>query len=171
MDLVAIAVIKRAIGLDGYCGIMPYGETFERLKTPVTVYIGEDERRAREAVLEKITQRPQGFAALFSIAHDRTEAEKLPGLCVYVREDRLPALSDGQYYHFRLKGMAVVSESSDVQIGAVKDTVNLPSTDALEITLLNGREIIVPYNERAVLKVDTEKKKIVICDSYIEELL
>jgi len=170
MDLVAIATIKRAIGLDGLCGVRPYGETLERLKTPVAVYVGEDERRAREAVMEKLVLRQQGPAAVFDMARNRTDAEKLTGLNVYIREEQLPPLEDGQYYHFHLKGMAVVSERQG-KIGVVKDTVNLPSTDALEITLTSGREIIVPYNERAVVRVDDGNRTVVVDDDYIEELL
>jgi 16S rRNA processing protein RimM len=171
MDLVAIAVIKRAVGLDGLCGAMPHGETLERLKTPVTVYIGENERRTREAVLEKLSIRPQGPAAQFDISRDRTEAERLQGLNIYIREDQLPALGEGQYYHFHLKGMTVVSESSGGKIGTVKDTVNLPSMDALEIVLTSGREVIIPYNDQAVARVEMEEKVIVVSDTYIEELL
>jgi 16S rRNA processing protein RimM len=150
---------------------MPYGETLGRLKTPVTVYIGEDERRVRETVMEKVEQRPQGPAARFSDIGDRTAAEAVEGHSIYIREDQLPALGDGQYYHFRLKGMAVVSESTGGKIGIVRDTVNLPSTDALEILLANGRDVVIPYNNHAVIKVDDEKKQIIVSDSYIEELL
>jgi 16S rRNA processing protein RimM len=171
MDLVAIAVIKRAVGLDGTVGVLPHGETLGRLKTPIAVYIGDDERQSRKVILEKVVLRQQGYSALFDIAHDRTEADKLHGLNIYIREDQLPKLEDGQYYHFHLKGMTVASESSGQKIGTVKDTVNLPSTDALEITLSNGHDIIIPYNEQSVIKVDEDKKTIIVSDSYIEELL
>ena len=171
MDLVAIAIIKRAVGLDGLCGASPYGETLGRLKTPVTVYIGENERRVQEAALEDVVQRPQGYAARFSGVNDRTAAERLQGQNVYIRESELPKLDGGQYYHFHLKGMTAVSESSGETIGTVRDAVNLPSTDALEIALINGQDIIIPYNEQAVVKVDEDKKQIILSDSYIEELL
>ncbi|MDR0306950.1 MAG: ribosome maturation factor RimM [Chitinispirillales bacterium] len=170
-ELVAIAIVKRAVGLEGYCGILPFGETFDRLKPPVSVYLGADERSAVEVTIENVKPRDQGDIVLFSIAHDRTEAEKLQGSNVYIREDKLPALEEGQHYHFHLKGMKVVSESTGSKIGLVKDVVNLPSMDALEITLMNGHEIIMPYNERAVVKVNVEEKRIIVSDSYIEELL
>jgi len=170
-DLVAIAIIKRAVGLDGCCGAAPYGETLGRLKTPVTVYIGDDERRAREVTLVEVVQRPQGYTARFSGVSDRTAAEQIQGQNVYIQESKLPTLGDGQYYHFHLKGMTAVSESSGEKIGVVRDSVNLPSTDALEILLTNGHDVIIPYNEQAVVRVDEEKKLIVLSDSYIEELL
>ncbi|MCL2218642.1 MAG: ribosome maturation factor RimM [Chitinispirillia bacterium] len=171
MDLVAIAIIKRAVGLDGCCGVAPYGETFERLKTPVTVYIGEDERRARETELVEKTLRPQGWAVILSDVFDRTAAESIQGQNVYIREDQLPKLGDGQYYHFHLKGMAVVLQSSGNKIGTVRDTVNLPSMDGLDVVLTNGHDVIIPYNDQAVVKVDGEKKTITVSDSYLEELL
>jgi len=170
-DLVAIAVIKRAVGLDGCCGAVPYGETLGRLKAPLTVCVGEDERRAREITLEEVVRRPQGYAVRFGGVGDRTAAEQMQGQNVYIGEDELPALGGGQYYHFHLKGMAAVLESSGEKIGTVRDSVNLPSTDALEVVLLDGRDIIIPYNEQAVARVDEENKLIVLSDSYIEELL
>lgn len=171
MDLVAIAVVKRAVGLDGLCGLHPHGETLGRLKLPTAVRIGEDERYTREAVLEKVSMRPQGYAAKFDVASDRTQAETMQGLSVYITEDQLPPLDEGEFYHFHLKGMAVVSQLSGKKLGTVRDTVNLPSTDALEVVLTNGNEVIIPYNDDAVIKVDAENKTIVVSDTYIEELI
>ncbi|MCL2182464.1 MAG: ribosome maturation factor RimM [Chitinispirillia bacterium] len=171
MDLVAIAIIKRAVGLDGCCGVAPYGETFERLKAPVAVYIGEDGRSAFETVLEEKTLRPQGWAVVLRDVAGRTAAERIQGQNIYIREDHLPKLGDGQYYHFHLKGMAVVGQSSGEKIGTVRDAVNLPSMDGLDVALLNGHEVIIPYNDQAVVSVDGEKKVIVVSDSYLEELL
>jgi 16S rRNA processing protein RimM len=171
-EFVAIAVVKRAVGLEGYCGILPFGETIDYLKPPVLVRLGDSEADSREVTLEKVILREQqGYIALFDIARDRTEAEKLKGGNVYIRESDLPALEEGEFYHFHLKGMAVVNQSNGAKIGTVKDVVNLPSMDALEITLTNGYEIVVPYNEQAVIKVDTEEKRIIVSDTYIEELL
>jgi 16S rRNA processing protein RimM len=171
MDLVAIAVIKRAIGLSGHCGVMPYGETLGRISTPIAVYIGESDRRAREVMLEKVELRPQGYVVLLGGINDRDAAEDVQGLNIYIGEDKLPKLAEGEYYHFRLKGMKVISASTGGEIGTVRDSVNLPSTDALEIALANGHEIVIPYNEQAVIKVDDENKTVTVNDSYIEELL
>jgi 16S rRNA processing protein RimM len=171
MDLIAIAVIKRAIGLQGHCGVMAYGETLGRLKTPVAVHIGESDRRAREITLSHVELRPQGYVVLLDGINDRDAAEAVQGLSLYVGEDQLPKLADGEDYHFHLKGMKVVSSSTRVEIGTVRDTVNLPSTDALEVVLTNGHDIVIPYNKQAVVKVDKEGKMITVDDSYIEELL
>jgi len=171
MDLVAIAVIKRAVGLDGRCGVMAYGETLGRMVTPAAVYIGESDRRAREITLEKVEMRPQGYVVLFEGIDDRGAAESVQGLNIYVAEDKLPKLPEGEHYHFHLKGMDAVSASTGERIGTVIDSVNLPSMDALEVRLTNGHEIVIPYNERAVVKVDKDEKKVTVDDSYIEELL
>jgi len=171
MNLIAIAVIKRAIGLQGHCGVMAYGETLERINTPVAVFIGENDWRTREITLEDVELRPQGYVVLLSGIDNRDAAEDIQGLSLYVDEAQLPKLADGEYYHFHLKGMKVVSASTGGEIGTVHDTVNLPSTDALEVMLTSGHEIVIPYNDQAVLKVDKEGKTITVNDSYIEELL
>jgi 16S rRNA processing protein RimM len=171
MDLIAIAVIKRAVGLQGHCGVMAYGETLGRIDTPVSVYIGESEKRAREITLEHVELRPQGYVVLLDGINDRDAAEAVQGLNLYVGEDQLPELAEGEDYHFHLKGMKVVSSSTGAEIGTVRDTVNLPSTDALDVVLTNGHDIVIPYNKQAVVKVDKEVKTITVDDSYIEELL
>ena len=171
MDLIAIAVIKRAVGLQGHCGVMAYGETLESLKVPAAVYIGESERRAREITLTHVELRPQGFVVLLDGISDRDAAESVQGLSLYVKEDQLPKLAEGEEYHFHLRGMKVVSGSTGAEIGTVRDTVNLPSMDALEVVLTNGHDIVMPYNDQAVVKVDKEGKVITVNDSYIEELL
>ena len=171
MELIAIAVIKRAVGLQGHCGVMAYGETLGRLDAPSAVYIGESERRAREITLSHVELRPQGYVVLLDGINDRDAAEAVQGLSLYVDESQLPKLADGEFYHFHLKGMKVVSSSTGAEIGTVRDTVNLPSTDALEVVLTNGHDIVIPYNDQAVVKVDKEGKVITVNDSYIEELL
>ncbi|MDR3013760.1 MAG: ribosome maturation factor RimM [Chitinispirillales bacterium] len=171
MELVAIGIFKRAIGLQGFCGVSPYGETFEQLKPPVTLYIGSNERSVRTAVLERTSTYRNGHSARFDIAQDRTEAEKLTGQKIFIPEDQLPELSDGRHYHFHLKGMTIVSESSGEKIGKVINTVNLPSMDALVVALTSGKEVIVPYNKQAVVKMDEENKVMTVSDTYIQELL
>jgi 16S rRNA processing protein RimM len=171
MDVVAIAVIKRAVGLDGRCGVMAYGETLGRIDTPVDIYIGESDKRAREIRLTGVELRPQGYVVSLEGINDRDAAEDAQGLNIYIGEDKLPKLADGEYYHFHLKGMKVISASTGSEIGTVSDTVNLPSTDALEVVLTNGHDIVIPYSEQAVIKVDNENKTVTVNDSYIEELL
>jgi 16S rRNA processing protein RimM len=171
MDLIAIAVIKRAVGLQGHCGVMAYGETLESLDTPAAVYIGESDRRAREIALMHVELRPQGYVVLLDGINDRDAAESVQGLSLYVTEGQLPKLAEGEEYHFHLRGMKVVSASTGAEIGTVRDTVNLPSMDALDVVLTNGHDIVMPYNDQAVVKVDKEGKVITVNDSYIEELL
>ncbi|MDR2692682.1 MAG: ribosome maturation factor RimM [Chitinispirillales bacterium] len=171
MDLIAIAVIKRAVGLQGHCGVMAYGETLGRLDTPAAVYIGESDVRAKEVSILRIELRPQGYVVLLDGINDRDAAEAIQGLSLYVGEDRLPKLADGEDYHFHLKGMNVVSSSTGGPIGTVRDAVNLPSTDALVVMSADGHEIVIPYNNQAVVKVDKVGKVITVDDSYIEELL
>jgi len=171
MELIAIAVIKRAVGLRGRCGVMAYGETLGRVKTPVPVFIGEDERRVHEVALEDVELRPQGYVVSLSGIDNRDAAEEVQGQNIFIDETRLPKLAEGEYYHFHLKGMKVISASTGNDIGTVRDTVNLPSTDALEVVLTNGHDIVIPYNDQAVVKVDGEGKTITVNDSYIEELL
>ncbi|MFP4163026.1 MAG: ribosome maturation factor RimM [Chitinispirillaceae bacterium] len=169
-ELVAIAMIRGAIGLEGYCAVETFGETFASLKPPVAVVIGTD-ADSREVVLEKMQLRPRGYVALFSVAHDRTGAEMLNGERIYIDQKSLPPLGEGEFYHFELEGMSVVADSTGETVGVVKNVVNLPSTDAFEVTLDNGHEVLIPYIEDAVVRVENKTGRIIVRWSYLEELL
>ena len=170
-DLIAIAVIRRAVGLKGFCAIETIGSTFALIEPLVVVYAGRDENNTRELTIEEIEKRPKGFVCRFREIVDREGIEQLNGCKIFIPGENLPALGDGEYYHFELEGFQVLSDSTGALIGWVREVVNLPTLDALEIELKKGKTVLLPYNDETVLSVDMNKRQIVVKWSYVEELL
>jgi 16S rRNA processing protein RimM len=108
---------------------------------------------ARGAVLARV----EGVA-------DRSAAEALRGLRLYVERQRLPATGDGEWYEADLVGLAAVGRDGrdwgkvvafhdfgagltmEVSGGASSDSVMLPFTDEVvpEIDIEGGRVVIDP---------------------------
>lgn len=92
---------------------------------------------------------------------DRTTAETLRGLELYADVDpqELPT-EEGEYYDRQLIGMEVVMGGSTV--ATVNDVIHLPSQDLLEITMHDGRNVLVPFVNEIVPDVDVASNSLTI---------
>ena len=93
---------------------------------------------------------------------DRSAAEALRNLRLYVPRDRLPAADEDEFYHADLIGLAAVREDG-TPIGRVTALHNFGAGDVIEITPLgSGDSVMLPFTETTVPKVDFEKKQVVV---------
>ena len=69
-------------------------------------------------------------------------------------------LPEAAYYVHDLIGLDIITENGD-RIGKVKQVWNLPANDVYVVDY-HGKEVLIPYTENIVLKVDLKTKSIVI---------
>jgi 16S rRNA processing protein RimM len=166
---VAIARIGRARGLHGLCNVFPFGQTLESLGCPVKVLVGREGAAPVPMVLAAVQQVGNGLVCRFEGVSDRTGAERLTNQVVSVRFEDLPQLQPGAYYHFELEGMEV--HDGQGVVGTVRQTVNLPTTDAIEVSLAGGKTAMVPLQGGVVLSVDRTSRRIVVDGAAMRELM
>ena len=99
-------------------------------------------------------------ATLKGIA-DRTAAEKLNGLELYVPRDQLPETDDDEYYHADLIGLAAVT-TADAPLGRVVAIHNFGAGDIIEIAPPQGATMLLPFTNAVVPTVDLAGGKVVI---------
>jgi 16S rRNA processing protein RimM len=170
-EWIAIAVIRRPVGLEGVCGIQPFGATFAGLEPPVPVKIGDDSAGAQDAVLCEILERPGGFQCRFEGKTDRTSVEGLRGKQLFVTDDLVPKTGANEFYHHELMGMAVHGSDGGGLLGTVIEVHNFPAGDTVEVALARGGTILVPLSSQAIAAIDTKAKKCTVHERFIEELL
>ncbi len=170
-EWIAIAVVKRPVGLEGFCAVEPFGETFSTLPTPCTVRLGEDLDCARSATITEIVALPKEFRCRFAEATDRTTAEVFRGRRLFIEREELPRREAGRFYHFELKGLAVFGDGGDGRIGTVIDVHNFPSVDTLEVKLESGPTVLLPLMKAAIVAIDGAAGRITARESFIQELL
>lgn len=93
------------------------------------------------------SSRPQkgGLIARFEGIDDRSKAEGLKGLKLYVGRERLPPLEKNSYYHADLIGLTVRARSGEV-LGAVSGVVNFGAGDILELKPAQPSDtLLVPF--------------------------
>ncbi|MBN1127687.1 MAG: 16S rRNA processing protein RimM [Chitinispirillaceae bacterium] len=170
-EWIAIGIVRRAVGLDGRCGIEAFGNTVTALQPPCTVRIGRDIEGSRSVVVEEIDARPGGYQCRFEGIDERTLAEQLRGSLIFIENGALPALGANEFYHYELNAMQVFGDASDQLIGTVVEVHNLPSMDTIEVALTKGGSVMLPFSAQAIERIDTEKKRITVHESFVEELL
>ncbi|MEE8413248.1 MAG: ribosome maturation factor RimM [Dehalococcoidales bacterium] len=88
------------------------------------------------------------------------EAERLRGQLIEIRESQLQVLPEGQYYHFQLVGMKVLTTQGEL-LGHITEILTTPNNDTYIVSGERG-EILIPAAEDIVKSVDIEKKCLVI---------
>lgn len=169
--LVGIGKILKAVGLDGLCSIEVYGNTLIECATPFSVHLGKTTDNVSDAVIEDIEQRNKTFVCSFKGINDRTAAEALRDLNIYITQDRLPVLGNDEYYHFELEGMDVRYDDNGEQVGVVEAVFNYPSTDALEVRLNDSSKVTLPLIPDCVIRVNKKDRTVFVNKEFLEELL
>lgn len=113
-----------------------------------------DEAGARLFELKIVRVTPKGVIACIKDVPDRTAAEKLRGIGLYVDRDRLPEPDEDEFYHTDLIGLTAVSPDGDA-IGEIISVENYGAGDLLEIRLAGSSSTaLVPFADPFVPSID-----------------
>jgi 16S rRNA processing protein RimM len=113
----------------------------------------EIEASGKRLSITGIRQSKSSVIARFEGIEDRTEAESLKGLKLYVARERLPPLAKDTYYHADLVGLEV--RTAETMLGRVVGVSNFGAGDLLEVeTAGTSGTLLVPF---AGARVDLAK--------------
>ena len=87
---------------------------------------------------------------------DISVAETLKGVEVFVEKDEIPALPENTYYIEDILGFEVITDEGKV-LGKLDDVFNTGANDIYQVG-----EILLPATKEVILKVDFEKKQILV---------
>ena len=94
--------------------------------------------------------------AAFAEITDRTKAETLRGVELFVARDSLPEPESDEYYHTDLIGLAVHDNKTHDLLGTVSALHNFGAGDILEFTASDGRTHMHPFDQNFVPDIDLE---------------
>ena len=102
-----------------------------------------------------------GLLVTFASITDRNEAERWRDRYVLARPEDLPPIADDEIFVHDLLGLRV-RRSSGEDIGAVIDIYELPQGLVLEIDRGAAGNVLVPFHESMVDRVDVDARLIVL---------
>jgi len=92
---------------------------------------------------------------------DRSAAESLHGVELFVSRAALPATAKDEYYHADLIGLRA-EDSEGRGLGTVQAIHNYGAGDIIEIARADGDSILLPFTRETVPTIEIDKSRIVI---------
>jgi len=116
---------------------------------------------SRAFEVTKARQAKDHLIATIKGVADRTAAEKLNRLELYIARDQLPEPGDDEYYHADLIGLAAETAAGE-PLGRVLAIHNFGAGDIIEIAPPSGSTMLLPFTNAVVPTIDIKNGRVVI---------
>lgn len=157
-DLVCVGAVAGAFGVRGEVRLKSFTAEAEAIADYAPLMTEDGTRQFDVRVTRPIKN---GLAARLSGITTKEEADALKGLRLFVPRDRLPDLSEDEFYHADLIGLEVRDTGGTV-LGRVKSVQNHGATDLLEIHGPGLKAtVLLPFTREAVPTVDIEAGRLI----------
>jgi 16S rRNA processing protein RimM len=157
-DRICLGVIAGAHGLDGAVLIRSFTADPAAIGSYGKLADAEGKRTFKVKV-RRVTAK--GVIAKLEGLSDRTEAEGLKGVELYISRDALPEPDEDEVYVADLIGLRVEGKDGNV-LGTISKMDNYGAGDVMEVTLATGGALLLPYTRAAVPVVDVAGGRVVI---------
>lgn len=135
----------------------------KRYKTGNRLYIFLSDKTASPIeVVVKSHRIHKNFDLLSFEGYDSINAvEKLKGSMIKIPESQLGDLNEGEFYFHEIIGCAVYTEDGE-KIGEIKEILTPGANDVWVVKRKGKKDVLLPYIEEVVKKVDVKEKRVVI---------
>lgn len=162
-DLICLAEITSPHGIKGAVKLKTY------TKSPSDIlYYKNLKDQMGNLYKVRILSIPTSSSLIVNLTNitDRNQAEKLRGVKLYVSRVDLPDLTEDEFYHADLIGMAVFDLDGN-KLGELLAVNNHGAGDFLDIKMINLEILSIPFRKEAVPHVDVATKSIIIDPNYL----
>lgn len=120
--------------------------------------------------LETLRPAKDCFVARLKGVGDRTAAERLRNVELFVPRERLPAPEDAdEFYHADLIGLSAV-DPAGAALGRVVAVHNFGAGDIIEVQRAESREtVMLPFTQAAVPEIDVAGGRVVVAAGAFEQ--
>lgn len=162
--MIVMGHIIGPFGIYGWVKVHPYTEYFDGLLEYSSWWLSKENEEWFE--VQVITGQIHGSTLNVKIKEyaNRTQALKLKGMQIGIPRDQLPALPDdgnSGYYWSDLIG-SEVTNLNDEKLGTVIGLFETGANDVLRIHSIDKKEILIPFIEQTIIKVDLKLSRIVV---------
>ena len=160
MQYLEIGQIVNTFGIKGQVKVVPYTNDIRRFDELKKVYIVNKTSR-KEVEIEEVKYHKNMVLLKFKGIEKVEEAENYRNCYLEIDRKDGKKLEEGEYYIVDLIGLDVETEEG-IHLGKLEDIYNTGSNDIYVVKDELGKQILLPYIDEVVKKVDLEGKKIIV---------
>jgi 16S rRNA processing protein RimM len=167
--LVAIGKIVKPFGIEGYVVVQAMTDSTARFRSLTKVSIGAQDKGTRPYALERAVIEKRGVRLKLDGVDDRTTAELLVGMLLFVPEQERVRPPRGRVFVHDVIGMNVVDETRGA-MGVVRDVLKYPAHDVYVVDWPGG-SYMIPAVKEVVLRFDVvgRELRVRLVDGLVEE--
>lgn len=146
---IVVGRIIRSHGFDGTLRVQSYSDNPARFEVGNSLIVAGTPRAIAE-----FRMLPGGHTLLRLDGLESSNAvQALAGQWLLAPEEPVPDLPPGEYYHYQIVGLAVLTDTGE-HIGAVEDVLVTGSNDVYVVKSKTGEEILIPAVSHVVKDID-----------------
>ena len=164
---IKIGKIVNAHGIKGEVKIISYSDDPGRFEMLESILVGGSvSEDLTEYYIEDVRYKAGSVLLKLEGVDDRNAAEAMKEKFVFMDEDDLPELEDGQYYVRDIVGFDVVDEEGR-KLGELKDVQTNTAQDLYIVSRKDAdgkkaADLLIPGVDKFILDVDTDGRKITV---------
>ena len=165
-ELVNIGRVGSSVGLRGEVRVTLYAQDSTNLKEGKVLLLKHSGKQApagisgsvRELELKCAGVRLQKDKPVIKLEGitDRNAADELRGMEVYIHEDQLEELPEGEHYVRDIIGYKVVDLASNTEIGILRDVIQNTAQSILDVKTADGKQVLIPAVDAFLRRFDDE---------------
>lgn len=147
----------RAHGSDGTIRVQPHSDNPARFQVGGNLTVAGQTRAVSD-----FRNLPDGYALLRLEGLESADAVRpLTGQWLVAPDEPAPDLPPGEYYHYQLVGLDVVTDEGE-DLGTLQEVLVTGSNDVYVVKSASGDEILIPAVSQVVKEVDLPARRMLV---------
>ena len=164
-ELVNIGRVGSAVGLRGEVRVTLYAHDSDNLKEGKVLLLKHAGKLAGEAISGRcLGVRLQSGTPVIRIEGitDRTMAESIRNMELYITADELEELPEGEHYVRDIIGYTVHDIASGTDVGRLRDVIQNTAQSILDVETSDGGSVLIPAVDAFMRGIDDEQEIITV---------
>lgn len=160
-QLFRVGKIVNTQGIKGELRIIPVTDFPDRFQPGLEFIIDQDKKSPIEVIVESARPHKNFILLKFKGYNSINDVEQWKGGELFVTEDNLAELEEGEYYFHQLLGLDVKTEDGTL-IGTLKDILQTGANDVYVVAREGNKDLLLPVIDECVLDIDLVEKVVTV---------
>lgn len=159
-EFLQVGAIANTHGIAGEVKVFPMTDDIRRFKQLKEVYLdtGRERMLLHVASCKFVKNQP---VLKFKEFSNINEVEKYKRCGLFITRDQAVPLGKDEYFIADLIGLSVIREDGET-LGELTDVLQTGANDVYEVTMENGKQVLLPVIRECIKKVDLEKRQVTV---------